>query len=128
MAQNMSLKVLIVDDSRLARMAVIRALTRLRPDFTYVEAGHPDEAIVLAKGQPVQVAVVDYNMPGRDGLVLASELRAMHPDILIAVLSANAQQEIVSRAQAMGATFLTKPLAEQPFESFLTEAAAKTRK
>lgn len=121
----MTLKVLIVDDSRLARMAVVRSLTRLRPDFTYVEAGHPDEAVALMKGQPAQVAVVDFNMPGRDGLALTAELLAIDPNMAVAVLSANAQQEIISRAQALGATFLNKPLAEPAFDAFLTEASAR---
>jgi CheY-like chemotaxis protein len=124
----MSFKVLIVDDSRLARMSVIRALTRLRPDFTYVEAGHPDEAIAHMKGEPSQIAVVDFNMPGRDGLTLAAELRAIDPAIAVAVLSANSQQEIVSRTRELGATFLTKPLTEPALEAFLTDASAGLRK
>ena len=119
----MSLKVLIVDDSRLARMSVIRALTRLRPTFTYVESAHPDEAIAVMRGQPAQIAVVDFNMPGRDGLALAAELRAINPDMAIAVLSANAQQEILARTHELGATFLTKPLTEPALEAFLTAAA-----
>lgn len=123
----MSLKVLIVDDSRLARMAVIRALTRLRPDFTYVEAGHPDEAIALMKTHPAQVAVVDFNMPGRDGLALAVELKGIEPGVTIAVLSANAQQEIIAGAERLGASFLTKPLAEPAFDAFLAHAAAKAK-
>lgn len=124
----MSHKVLIVDDSRLARMAVIRALTRLRPDFTYVEAAHPDEAVALMKGQPAQIAVVDYNMPGRDGLAVTAELRGLDPDIAVAVLSANTQQEIVAGAQQLGATFLTKPLTESALEAFLADASARLRK
>ena len=124
----MSHKVLIVDDSRLARMSVIRALTRLRPEFTYVEAAHPDEAIALMKGQPAQIAVVDYNMPGRDGLAVTAELRGIDPDIVVAVLSANTQQEILSGAQELGATFLTKPLAEPALEAFLADASARLRK
>lgn len=124
----MTLKVLIVDDSRLARMSVIRALTRLRPDFTYVEAANPDEAVTLVKDQPVQVAVVDFNMPGRDGLALTAELRAILPTISVAVLSANAQDEVISGATALGASFLTKPLAEAAFEAFLADAQAKAGK
>ncbi|HEV7689532.1 MAG TPA: response regulator [Hyphomonadaceae bacterium] len=124
----MTLKILIVDDSRLARMSVIRALSRLRPDFTYIEAGHPDEAITLMKGQGAQAAIVDFNMPGRDGLALTSELRAIDPDIPVAVLSANAQQEIISRTQQLGATFLTKPLTEPALDAFLIEAATRQRK
>jgi DNA-binding NarL/FixJ family response regulator len=109
-------------------MSVIRALARLRPDFTYIEAGHPDEAITLMKGQGAQAAIVDFNMPGRDGLALTSELRALDPDIPVAVLSANAQQEIISRTQQLGATFITKPLTEPALDAFLTEAAARQRK
>ena len=124
----MSTRVLIVDDSRLARMSVIRALTRLRPEFTYVEAGHPDEAIAQMKGQPAQIAVVDFNMPGRDGLALTAELREIDPNIAVAVLSANAQQEILSRTRELGATFLTKPLTEPALEAFLADSADRQRK
>lgn len=124
----MTLKVLIVDDSRLARMAVVRALTRLRPGFTYVEAGHPDEAVSLMRAETAQAAVVDFNMPGRDGLALVAELQAIAPGISIAVLSANAQEEIIAGANKLGATFLVKPLTEPAFETFLAEASAKAGK
>lgn len=120
----MSVKVLIVDDSRLARMSVIRALNRLRPEYAYIEASHPDEAVAIMKSQKPGVAVVDFNMPGRDGLMLASELKAIDSGVAIAVLSANAQREIIEGAQALGATFLTKPLAETVFDKFLSDAAA----
>lgn len=122
----MTTRVLIVDDSKLARMSVIRTLSRLRPTFTYVEASHPDEAITAVKALPSEVAVVDYNMPGRDGLALAAELKAINPSMTIAVLSANAQQEIIAGAEQLGATFLTKPLAEASFENFLAGLSGKS--
>ena len=61
-------------------------------------------------------------MPGRDGLVLAAELRNAKPSLPIAVLSANHQTEIVARAQAVGASFLYKPLTEQALRDFLDGA------
>jgi DNA-binding NarL/FixJ family response regulator len=121
----MTLKVLIVDDSKLARMAVIRALTRLRPEFGYAEAANPDEALAVMKAQQAEIAIVDYNMPGRDGLMLTSELKAIDPGMAVAVLSANAQTEIISGAEQLGATFLTKPLAEPALDAFLTAAQAR---
>ena len=45
----MTQKVLIVDDSKLARMAVIKALNSLRPDWTRIEASNADEALALIK-------------------------------------------------------------------------------
>lgn len=116
----MATKVLIVDDSRLARMSVIRVLNRLRPDYAYIEASHPDEAVAVMKSGFADIAVVDFNMPGRDGLALVAELKAANPDMVIGLLSANSQREIVESAQALGATFLTKPLSESDFEAFLT--------
>ena len=46
----MSYKVLVVDDSKLARMAVAKALEALRPGWTRVEAANADEALALDEG------------------------------------------------------------------------------
>jgi Response regulator containing CheY-like receiver domain and AraC-type DNA-binding domain len=41
------------------------------------------------------MALIDFNMPGRDGLQLAADLRVVHPGMPLAVVSANHQDEIV---------------------------------
>jgi CheY-like chemotaxis protein len=118
----MSYKVLVVDDSKLARMAVAKALGALQPDWTRVEAANADEALAaLAEDKP-DFAVLDFNMPGRDGLELAEQFRKVKPTMPVAVISANHQQEIVDRAHAVGATFLPKPLTEHALKEFLTIA------
>ena len=121
----MAYRVLIVDDSKLARMSVAKALSALRPDWTRVEATNADEALALAGQSPVDVALLDFNMPGRDGLVLAAELRALYPDMPCAVVSANVQQEVVNRAREVGAQFLPKPITEAALKSFLADAEAR---
>lgn len=121
----MTYRVLIVDDSKLARMAVIRALAKLKPDYAYMEASNPDEAVQLLKAQTAQLAVVDFNMPGRDGLTLAADLREVNPAMPIALVSANTQQEILDRALALGVSFLPKPLNEVALDGFLTEASSR---
>lgn len=81
----MRAKVLIVDDSRLARMAVIRALSRLQPELAYVEAAGADEAVSTMLADPAHIAIVDFNMPGRDGLLLvmfAGSVRASSSMVL----------------------------------------------
>ncbi len=115
----MTYKILIVDDSKLARMAVGKVLTALRPDWSRIEAANADEALALAAQTPIDLALLDFNMPGRDGLTLAAELRETRPGLPIAVISANHQNEIVARAQALGAAFLPKPLTEQALRAFL---------
>ncbi|THD81717.1 MAG: response regulator [Phenylobacterium sp.] len=118
----MAYRILIVDDSKLARMAVAKAMNNLRPDWTRVEAGDAAEALALVRQQEIDVALLDFNMPGRDGLGLAGDLRALRPDMPLAVISANVQHEIVTRAQEIGAQFLPKPLTEQALAAFLQDA------
>ena len=118
----MAYKILIVDDSKLARMAVAKALSKLRPDWERLEATNADEAQALVQQQAIDVAVLDFNMPGRDGLTLAAELRTIRSHMPVAVISANVQREIVARAGELGATFLAKPLDENALSAFLVEA------
>jgi CheY-like chemotaxis protein len=121
----MAVKVLIVDDSKLARMSVAKALAAVRSDWKRLEAANADEAIALVKSEAVDIALLDFNMPGRDGLALAAEIRQIEPEMPVALVSANYQHEIVERAKELGATFLTKPLTEQQLREFLDLAAAR---
>jgi DNA-binding NarL/FixJ family response regulator len=121
------MKVLVVDDSKLARMAVAKVLNAVHPEWTRIEASNADEAVVSVKDASPDIAVFDFNMPGRDGLALAGEVRALRPGMQIAVMSANHQQEVVERALALGATFLMKPLTEQALRDFLLKAEKMLR-
>ena len=119
--------VLIVDDSKLARMSAAKALNTLHPDWSRLEASNADEALSLAKQTAFDVALLDFNMPGRDGLELAAELLALRPSMPLAVVSANHQEEIVRRAREIGAVFLTKPLNEQALGAFLQDAVQRLK-
>jgi CheY-like chemotaxis protein len=121
----MNCKVLVVDDSRLARMSIARLLDNLRPGWTRVEAANAAEAIDRQSHEASDVALLDFNMPGPDGLALAAELHALYPAMPIAIISANSQDEIVARATAIGAAFLPKPLTEQALADFLAAAEAR---
>jgi DNA-binding NarL/FixJ family response regulator len=123
----MKYKLLIVDDSKLARMAAAKAMNALYPDWVRVEASSADEALALAKDRAVDVALVDFNMPGRDGLQLVADLKTHNPSMPLALVSANHQLEIVARAKAIGAAFLAKPLSEQSLNGFLQDAIRQLR-
>lgn len=118
----MSYKILIVDDSKLARMAVAKVLSALRPDWKRLEATNADEALALARQSTFDIALLDFNMPGRDGLSLAADLREMNAAMPVAVISANVQREVVQRANEVGAAFLSKPLTEDGMRAFIDQA------
>ena len=116
-------KLLIVDDSKLARMAVVKALNICCPDWQRVEAGSAADALLAMEKDAPNIALVDFNMPSRDGLHLAADLRKLNPKMPIGIISANNQQEVVDRTNALGATFLPKPLVEKTLHDFLMKAA-----
>lgn len=115
--------VLIVDDSKLARMSVAKVLGGLHPDWKRIEAANALEALEQTRQLSPEVVLVDFNMPGKDGVTLAAELRALDPKISVAVISANRQTEVIKRAEAAGATFLPKPVTESALADFLATVA-----
>lgn len=123
----MSFTVLIVDDSKLARFVVTKALVALQPDWKRIEAGGAAEALFLLETEGADIALIDFNMSDTDGLELAGELRVSRPDMPIAILTANIQDEIISRARQIGAAFIPKPITVDRLEGFLAGAALRLR-
>jgi CheY-like chemotaxis protein len=123
----MPVTVLIVDDSKLARIVAGKAVAELRPDWSKVEASGAAEALEIVGSKPVDLALIDFNMADKDGLELASELRALLPDMPIAIITANIQDEIITRAREIGAAFVAKPVNAEGLEGFLSGAALRLR-
>jgi CheY-like chemotaxis protein len=121
-------KVLIVDDSKLARMVMVSALRRIRPDWSLTEVANADEALKAISAGSVDLALIDFNMPNMDGLELVSRIRTIHPTMPVAVVSANIQDEIIARARELNAAFVAKPLTDDALGAFLSGAALRLRK
>jgi PAS domain S-box-containing protein len=68
-----------------------------------------DEALaVLAAGEAVDVMVTDYAMPGLDGMELITQVRQMHPDLPVLVVSGYAEADRLER-QASNVRVMRKP-------------------
>jgi CheY-like chemotaxis protein len=123
----MPITVLIVDDSKLARIVAGKALAELQPEWQKVEAGGADQALEIVAAQKVDLALIDFNMTGKDGLELAGELRTLRPDMPVAIITANIQDEIIARAREIGAAFVAKPVTADSLKGFLSGAALRLR-
>ncbi|MBE9607109.1 response regulator transcription factor [Acetobacteraceae bacterium H6797] len=123
----MAITIMVVDDSKLARIVAGKAIDQLQPEWVRVEAANADEAVALVNGGDVDVALLDYNMPGKNGLELASELRGLRPFMPIAVITANTQDEVIAQARAINAAFVGKPVTAEALRGFLDGAALRLR-
>jgi CheY-like chemotaxis protein len=124
----MKRNVLVVDDSKLARMVVAGAFNRISADWVLTEAINAQQALDTIASGTVDIALVDFNMPGTDGLELVATIRKTHPHMPIALISANLQDEIVARARELDAAFVPKPLTEEGLRAFLSGATLRLRK
>lgn len=95
-------RVLLVDDHAVVRGGVARILERAG-DFTVVgEAGSGADALSLVRARPVDVIVLDLDMPG-GGLSLIERLIEARPELRILVLSQHAERDFALRCMAAGA-------------------------
>ena len=99
----------------------LATLLGLEPDLAVVaQVGRGDEVLPaverLAKaadparpGPPVDVALLDIEMPGLDGLAAAAELRRRHPGIRVVILTTFGRPGFLRRAMEAGASaFMVK--------------------
>lgn len=119
--------VLIVDDSKLARIVAGKTINTLQPNWTRLEASNADEAMAIIGRGDVHVVLVDFNMPDRNGLELAGQLRAQNATIPIALITANIQDEVIAQARALNVTFVGKPVTPDGLKGFLAGAALRLR-
>jgi CheY-like chemotaxis protein len=81
------LRVLVVDDAPDIR-ALLRAMLSDRADVLVLEASGGEEALALAAADPPDLAVVDQNMPGMDGVTTTRELKALFADLEVVAFTA----------------------------------------
>ncbi|GAA2549197.1 response regulator transcription factor [Pseudonocardia hydrocarbonoxydans] len=104
-----AIRVVLADDESLTRGAV-GALLGLEPDLQIVgEAGTGDDAVVAIREHRPDVAVLDVEMPGRDGSEVAQWVAANEPGTRCIILTRHARPGVLRRALAAGAAgFVTK--------------------
>lgn len=77
--------VLCIDDNALV-LAIRKSLLESR-DFRVLTAEDGPAGLEIANRKPVDVVIVDYEMPGMDGATVAKELRRKHPNLPILLVS-----------------------------------------
>jgi len=120
----MNVQVLIADDHPVVRQGLKQMLSA-ETDLTVAgEAGNGHEAIELCGRVAWDVAVVDYNMPGRGGVDLVKELRRRYPNRPVLVLSMYPEDQYAVRALKAGASgYLTKESATEELVNAIRKVA-----
>jgi two-component system response regulator RegA len=110
--------ILVVEDDSVLRSRLMQAFETRGLEVR--GAGDAQTAAALASATPPQLAVVDVRLPGRSGLELVRELKAIDPPMRIVVLTGNASESVADEAIRSGAMrCLLKPVdADQILAAF----------
>ena len=102
-------RILLAEDQALVRGA-LAALLELEHDLEVVaQVGRGDEVVPQALQTRPDVALLDIEMPGLDGLAAAAQLRAALPACRVVILTTFGRPGYLRRAMEAGATgFLLK--------------------
>lgn len=114
---NYHLKVLVVDDSKVAALQTINLLKRYQLKCLYAKDGK--EALeILANENEIKIIFTDYNMPILNGLELTKKIRNTYSkdELSIVVMTSDKSHDIVSKFLKFGANdFLYKGFSEEEF-------------
>jgi two-component system response regulator DesR len=98
------IRLLLADDQALVRGA-LAALLDLEPDLTVVaQVGRGDEVVAAARESQAQVALLDVEMPGMDGIAAAAALHDQVPGCRSLVVTTFGRPGYLRRALDAGAS------------------------
>lgn len=105
------MKILVVDDSKLARLTLIKTLKEYEPSSEIFEAENGAIAIELFKAQKPNIVFLDLTMPVMDGFEALKHIMQIDPKAQVVVVSADIQTLAQEQVLRLGAKLMVpKPI------------------
>ena len=120
-----SIRILLVEDNQVFREA-LELLLGMRADIEVVASvGDGGEAVAAVERYEPHVVLMDYRLPGMDGVQATAAVREAHPEVAVVCLTASANQREIEALYAAGAAAcLTKDQELDEIVDALMKAAA----
>jgi len=105
------MKYLVVDDSKLARLSLLKSLKNYASENNIFQAVNGLEAVNLMKEEKADVVFLDLTMPEMDGYEALPKLLELNPNSKIIVVSADVQKKAQEKVIKLGAQLhVQKPI------------------
>ena len=107
------MNILLIDDEHLEVEQLEYLIAPHFPNWTIWKAYDASQALQISKQQKIELVFLDIHMPGKSGLELAKELKALYK-LQIVMVTAFQSFEFAQQAIRIGvADYLTKPIIEE---------------
>jgi DNA-binding NarL/FixJ family response regulator len=108
------IRILIADDHAILRRGLKEILVRELPDVVCGEAEDAQQVVAQVQSQHWDLVMLDITMPGRSGLDVLKDLKAMRPKLPVLVLSMHPEDQYGKRVLKAGASgYMTKKSAPE---------------
>ena len=107
------MKILVTDDSMLARVSLIKVAQQLEPNAEFIEAKDGQEAVDIYKkdASTIDLVFMDLTMPVMSGYDALIEIIKINPKAKVVVVTADVQPQAKQRVMESGAvTMIPKPI------------------
>lgn len=120
-------KVLLVDDEAPALRFLQAIVNKYAPDYEIAASCQSaEEALACLKTHQIDLMMTDISMPGKDGITLAREARALRPSLRMVIVSGYAEFEYAQGAiQAAVDDYILKPVTIPHMTATLDKIKAK---
>lgn len=105
------MKYLVTDDSKLARLSLIKLLREQDENAEIFQAENGEIALEILKVEDIKVVFLDLTMPVMDGYTALPLMLKQNPDLNIIVVSADVQVRAQTKVMELGAKqHIQKPI------------------
>lgn len=102
--------ILVVDDSKVSRMMTSAFIKDRFPEAVIHEAPDGQSGLKAMDTHHPDLVILDMNMPIMSGLEVAEIAIVRHPEMILALLTANVQESTRAKADDIGIQFFRKPI------------------
>jgi DNA-binding NarL/FixJ family response regulator len=121
-------RILVADDHELVRRGLRQILADAFPKLVLAEAADARQTLEAAEKQTYDIVLLDINMPGRNGIEVLQDLKRLHPQLPVVVVSAFPERDYAVRAFKLGAAgYISKQSASSELVAAIHKALAGGR-
>jgi len=116
--------ILIVDDEPIVREALRDWLVDAGYQVQTAETG--EQGLQILEDQEIGLVILDVRLPGKTGIRVLEEMKAMKPDVKAIIITAYASPQMRDEAMRLGALqYMTKPIAPDKLEKLVKKALSE---
>lgn len=116
------MKILVADDSKLARLSLIKTLKEFEPAAEFFEAENGAIAVEHYQALSPSVVFLDLTMPVMDGYEALEKIIGFDPKAQVVVVTADIQTQAQVQVMALGAKMvIPKPISSDKMAATLQQ-------